>query len=71
MEISQKLLDQIGKALAEVSNRKKSPELQELEHFALSLEDHLQRALAQIQHTSLKVTYTLRPDVRVGEKARN
>ncbi|EFO24688.2 utrophin [Loa loa] len=54
MEISQKLLDEIGKTLTEVDNRKKSPELEELEHFALSLEDRLQRALAQIQHTSLK-----------------
>uniref|UniRef100_A0A0R3S4A6 Spectrin repeat-containing domain protein n=1 Tax=Elaeophora elaphi TaxID=1147741 RepID=A0A0R3S4A6_9BILA len=54
MEMSRKLLDEIDKALAEIDNRKKSPELEELERFALSLEDHLQRALAQIQHTSLK-----------------
>ncbi|EJW75339.1 hypothetical protein WUBG_13754, partial [Wuchereria bancrofti] len=54
IKISQKLLDELGKALAEVDNREKSPELEELEHFAFSLEDRLQRALAQIQHTSLK-----------------
>ncbi|VDO20139.1 unnamed protein product [Brugia timori] len=54
MRISQKLLDEIGKALAEIDNREKSPELEELEHFAFSLEDRLQRVLAQIQHTSLK-----------------
>ncbi|KAL3998482.1 EF hand family protein [Acanthocheilonema viteae] len=54
MEISQKLLDEIDKALIEIDNRKKSPELEEMERVALSLEDHLQRALAQIQHTSLK-----------------
>lgn len=61
MKMSQKLLDEIDKALAEVDNRKKSPELEELEHFALSLEDRLQRALAQIQHTSLKVTFLTFP----------
>lgn len=55
MKISQKLLDEIGKALAEFDNLKKSPELEGLEHFTLSLEDRLQRALAQIQRTSLKV----------------
>lgn len=58
MEISQKLLNEIDKALAEIDNRKKSPEMEELEHSALSLEDHLQRALAQIQHTSLKVRFS-------------
>ncbi|KAM3720398.1 Dystrophin-1 [Dirofilaria immitis] len=54
MKISHKLLDEIDKALVEIDNRNKSPELEELEYLALSLEDRLQRALAQIQHTSLK-----------------
>uniref|UniRef100_A0A915Q5I9 RNA helicase n=1 Tax=Setaria digitata TaxID=48799 RepID=A0A915Q5I9_9BILA len=54
MKISHKLLDEIDKTLTEVDSRNKSPELEELEILALSLEDRLQRALAQIQHTSLK-----------------
>ncbi|VDM94680.1 unnamed protein product [Onchocerca ochengi] len=68
MEISHKLLDEIEKVLAEVNNRNKSPELEELKHLALSLEDRLQRALAQIQHTSLKAEPIL---TQIDEKEAN
>ncbi|VDN34647.1 unnamed protein product [Gongylonema pulchrum] len=57
MKMSHELLNELEKVLAEVDARDRSPELEELESIALSLEDRLQRALAQIQHTSLTVRF--------------
>lgn len=54
MKVSDDLLYGIDALLADVDGRNKSPDLEELESLAVSLEDRLQRALAQIQLTSLK-----------------
>ncbi|VDM97496.1 unnamed protein product [Thelazia callipaeda] len=54
MKISAELLIEMEKALAALNERKKSPELEELQSLTISIEDRLQRALAQIQYTSLK-----------------
>ncbi|VDK42470.1 unnamed protein product [Gongylonema pulchrum] len=65
MKQSHELLDELEKVLAEVDARDRSPELEELESIALSLEDRLQRALAQIQHTSLTAEPIL---TQIGEQ---
>ncbi|VDK43703.1 unnamed protein product [Anisakis simplex] len=51
---SDELVKALDKMLNDVHGRNKSPDLDELDSLSLSFEDALQRALAQIQHTSLK-----------------
>lgn len=52
-------LAEIDKILDDVDSRNKSPEIGELETITIDLEDHLQRTLGQIQHTSVKVNNLL------------
>lgn len=55
LNASDELVKALDTMLSDVDGRNKSPDVDELESLSLSFEDSLQRALAQIQHTSLKV----------------
>uniref|UniRef100_A0A914S4T2 Uncharacterized protein n=1 Tax=Parascaris equorum TaxID=6256 RepID=A0A914S4T2_PAREQ len=55
LNASDELVKALDTMLSDVDGRNKSPDIDELESLSLSFEDSLQRALAQIQHTSLKV----------------
>ena len=57
MKTSDDLLHKISVVLADVEGRNRSPDLEELESMAVVLDDRLQRAYAQIQHTALKVIF--------------
>uniref|UniRef100_F1KPP3 Dystrophin-1 n=1 Tax=Ascaris suum TaxID=6253 RepID=F1KPP3_ASCSU len=54
LNASDELVKALDTMLSDVDGRNKSPDVDELESLSLSFEDSLQRALAQIQHTSLK-----------------
>uniref|UniRef100_A0A915ACG1 Dystrophin n=1 Tax=Parascaris univalens TaxID=6257 RepID=A0A915ACG1_PARUN len=54
LNASDELVKALDTMLSDVDGRNKSPDIDELESLSLSFEDSLQRALAQIQHTSLK-----------------